>query len=55
MGELGIRVYTLKSGVRIPSISPDELKALAAEGKVVLQFELSQDELAAQIKRLSHK
>jgi hypothetical protein len=54
-GRLGIRFYTLKSGIRVPSINPEELKALETEGKVTLQFELSQDELASQIKRLSQK
>jgi hypothetical protein len=51
-GRLGLRVYTVKSGVRIESINADMLRSLAAEGKIALQFELSRSEFASQIKRL---
>jgi hypothetical protein len=54
-GRLGIRLYTLRTGVRLSSLNADELKALVAAGKVELQFKLSRSELASQIQRLSQR
>jgi hypothetical protein len=54
-GRLGIRVYILKAGVRVESVNPDVLKMLVADGKAALQFELSRDQFASQIRRLSER